>query len=474
VPSLPPKACIARYESEIAVTRAEFNGSHWYLYRVVLVVAVGGFLFGYDLSLISGAILFVQREFSLSPFWTGVVVSSAILGCSLGSAAGAWLSDGIGRKRTLLVACALFAVSAFGCAAATRVEWLIAARIVVGLGVGLASTVSPMYIAELAPPHLRGRLVVMNQLAIVIGLSMAVWATYALSFGEHWRWMFLTQLAPAAVLTFGLLLAPESPRWLAMVRRTPEALAVLIRINGPSLAAAEIVQITNSLSEETGGLKELIRPGVRRALVLGVLVMIFQQINGVNMILLYTPTLFVKAGITAAPDAILNSLYVNVWILLCTVASFALVRRFGRRPILIVGAIVMAVGHGLMYIAFAHRVPVVFVLTAMLVPTGAFTLTLAPVGWVVLSELFPNRIRGTAMAIATAIMFAVSYALSTAFPVLIAWCERQSGSVAGAFLVFVFICLLGAVFVERMLPETKDRTLEEIGRFWLRPGQAAR
>ena len=439
-----------------------------YLYSIVLVAAVGGFLFGYDLSLISGAIIFLKTEFHLTPFSFGAVAGSAILGCPFGPLAGVWLADTLGRKRTLILASLLFMASTIGCAAAGGVMLFSVWRFVGGMGVGLASTVSPMYIAEVAPARLRGRLVVVNQLAIVIGLSLSVFATYLLSFGGHWRWMFATQGVPVLCLMVGLLLAPDSPRWLAIVGRHGEALFVLAKINGRTQAEQDLNDIRRELGEETGGFGELFRPGVRSALIIGVLLMVFSQINGVNMILLYTPTLFMAAGITAAPDAILNSVYIDGWITLCTVIAFWLTRTFSRRSILIWGAIAMAAGHLMMFFSFTCRLPLIMTLGAMLVPTGAFTLTLAPLSWVVLSEIFPNRVRGKAMSLATCAMFAASYATVNVFPMAIEWFKARFGHPGGTFLIFMGVCLACSLFVWRTLPETKDKTLEEIGASWLR------
>jgi sugar porter (SP) family MFS transporter len=458
-------------ETPIHAIPAEESASRVYLYTIVLVAAVGGFLFGYDLSLISGAVIFLEKEFGLTPFWYGVVTGSAILGCPFGPLAGVWLADTLGRKRTLILSSVLFMVSTIGSAAAGGMVAFSFWRFVGGMGVGLASTVSPMYIAEVAPARLRGRLVLVNQLAIVIGLGLSVFVTYLLSFGGHWRWMFATQGLPVVCLMVGLLLMPESPRWLAAVGRHAEALLVLARINGRVQAEKELGEIQRELGKETGSFRDLLRPGVRLAVIIGIVLMVFSQINGVNMILLYTPTLFVKAGITSAPDAILNSVYIDGWITICTVIAFGLTRAFNRRSILICGTIGMAVGHLLMFLSYTYSVPRVVTLAAMFVPTGAFTLTLAPLSWVVLSEIFPNRARGKAMSLATSAMFASSYATVNLFPVVLDAFKDAWGNVGGTFLIFMGICLTCSLFVWWMLPETKDKTLEEIGEFWLRLDQ---
>jgi sugar porter (SP) family MFS transporter len=439
-----------------------------YLYLVTLVAAVGGFLFGYDLSLISGAIIFLTEEFALSPGRMGAVTASAILGCAFGPLMGVWLADNLGRKRTLVLSSLLFMVSTVGCAFAEGMISLLVWRFVGGLGVGLASTVSPMYIAEIAPARLRGRLVIVNQLAIVIGLSLSVYVTYLLSFGGHWRWMFATQGIPVVCLMIGLLFVPESPRWLALVGQTAGAFTVLAKISGRRQAEKELNDIQIELGQESGGFGELLRPGIRFAVVIAVLLMVFSQINGVNMILIYTPTLFKEAGIKEAPDAILNSVIIDTWITICTVIAFWLIRTFTRRSILICGTLGMACGHLLMFLTYTLHWSPFTTRAVMFVPTGLFTLTLAPLSWVVLSEIFPNRIRGKAMSLATSAMFASSYAATNLFPVILDAFKKRFGNPGGTFLIFMGICLTCSLFIWSAIPETKDKTLEEIGEYWLR------
>jgi sugar porter (SP) family MFS transporter len=429
---------------------------------------VGGFLFGYDLSLISGAVIFLKAEWKLTPLWLGMITGSAILGCPFGPLAGISLADRFGRRSTLIFSCILFVISTAGSALAPGIVSFAVWRFIGGIGVGLASTVSPMYIAEVAPAKMRGRLVIVNQLAIVIGLSLSVYVTYLLSFGGHWRWMFATQGVPVLLFLLGLFLVPESPRWLAAMARTPQALKVLARVNGRAHAEQELKDILDELGDETGGFSELWRPGVRTAVAIGIALMVFSQINGVNMILLYTPTLFMEAGLTSAPEAILNSVIITVWITVCTIIAFWLTRQFGRRPILIVGTLAMACGHVLMFLNFAFKLPAALTLAAMFVPTGAFTLTLAPLSWVVLSELYPNRVRGKAMSLAVGLMFLASYITVNLFPMILDRFKTAFGHPGGTFLIFMGICVACSLFVWRKLPETKDQTLEEIGRFWLR------
>ncbi len=442
-----------------------------YLYLVVLVAAVGGFLFGYDLSLISGAIIFLKSEFAFSPGMEGVVMGSAILGCPFGPLMGVWIADSIGRRRTLLLAGILFMASSIGCALAHHIWVFSGWRFVGGMGVGLASTVSPMFIAEIAPAHLRGRLVMVFQLAVGIGLSMSVFVDWILSRGgdpECWRWMFATMGAPVLVFMLGLYCVPESPRWLAAMGRVKEALGVLTRINGTTEADKVLNEIQDELKEESGGFSELRLPGVRLALIIGIALMVYSQIDGCNMIILYSPTLLQAAGIKSASSAIFNSVLLCVWILICTAIAFWLIRVFSRRGILIGGGFGMVIGHILMFLNFTRHLPIAITLAAMCVPIASYVLTLGPLSWIVISEIYPNRVRGKAMCIATCSMFAASFITTLLFPVVRDWFKDQFGQPGGIFLIFAVICAGGTVFVWKLLPETKDKTLEEMGRFWLK------
>ena len=446
-------------------------GSFVYLLTATCIAAVGGFLFGYDLSIISGAVIFLREEWNLTSFWTGVVTGSAILGCPFGALMGVKYADKWGRNKSLLVSAFLFLVSAIGTALPLGMLDFSFWRFVGGLGVGLASTVAPMYIAEISPAHLRGRMVILNQLAIVVGLTLSIFVGYLLSFGGHWRWMFATEILPSVLLGAGLLFAPHSPRWLALRGERAGALAILNRVNGPEKGERELAAIEEELREEHGGVRELFQPGVKRALIIGVLLMVFSQVNGVNMILLYAPVLFMEAGVTNAPDAILNSVYLTSWITLCTVVSFWLTGRFGRRPIIITGTLGMALGQVIMFAKFAYTLPPWASLSGMFIASGAFTLSLAPLSWVILSEIYPNRVRGAAMSLATMAMFTASYITTNVFPMILEYCKNAFGHPGPTFLGFAVICVACSLFVARWLPETKDRTLEEIGLHWLRFGR---
>jgi sugar porter (SP) family MFS transporter len=432
------------------------------------VAAVGGFLFGYDLSIISGALPFLTKHFALDAAGEGWATSSAILGAILGPLAGLWLADAVGRRISLAIAAVCFMATAIGTAVPQSFAEFIIWRIVGGVGVGLAAVISPMYIAEIAPAHLRGRLVTVNQLAIVMGINLAVIASYLLSFGGHWRWMFASEALPVVLLMVGLFFVPESPRWLAARKRNEEALKVLTRINGSAQANKELGEILDELKEESGSFRELLQPGIRLALLIGIVIMIFSQVNGVNMMLLYGPTILVEAGIGTASDAIFFTIFLNLVILVSTLIAFWLVKKFGRREILIAGVLVMALGHLGMAATFFLKASPFLNLAAMFLAAGAFTLSLAPLSWVIVSEIFPNQIRGKAVSLVCMILYLASFVCAQYFPLITNGFQKSMGHPGGAYLIFAGICASCVLFTWRVVPETKGLTLEEIGLFWLK------
>ena len=328
----------------------------------------------------------------------------------------------------------LFGVGAIGTALPRTIGEFNFFRIIGGIGVGLASIVSPMYIAEIAPARIRGRLVTVNQLAIVVGGLCAFVASYFLSFTGSWRWMFASNCVPVLCLLVGLAFVPESPRWLVEKSRLPEALAVLSRANGPAHAQQEMQEIAASLAEETGTYRELFQPGMRIALLIAVVLAVLQQWTGVSILILYSPVVFQKAGFAAASDAILQSLIVNVFNLVCTVTALSLVDRLGRKPLLLAGSAGMALGLFLLGMVFACDLKGIYVLVIFSLCVGAYVMSIAPLAWLIMSEIFPTRIRGKAMSIATISLWLALYLGAQAFPPMVAYFEDRFGSAAGVFL----------------------------------------
>ena len=438
-----------------------------YVYRMALVASTGGFLFGYDLIIIAGALSYIEKEFALTATLRGFAVSSAILGAIVGPLVGLWFAEVIGRKKTLMLAAIVFMLSTVGCAVADSIWQFCGWRFAGGMGIGLAMISSPIYIAELAPPQSRGTLVNVNQLSNVLGINLAVLVSYLFSFyGWGWRWMLASQALPVLVLISGLLLVPESPRWLAARNRLNEALDVLSRINGPEKGAAELAEIKTDLMQEIGSSRELLLPGTRKALLIGIVIMIFSQINGVNMLLLYGPTILAEAGISIGSSAILSSMPVYILIFICTLLAFPLITRYSRRGLLITSAVFMSLGHILMALWLQLHWPPLGILIPMLIGTGAFTLGLAPLSWIIVSEIFPTRVRSKALAVVCFFLFGSSFLTAQLFPVLTDWFTQHHQSPAGVYWLFAGVCLACAVFSWRAVPETKGLSLEEISEFW--------
>ena len=306
-----------------------------HIFFISFVAALGGFLFGYDLVVISGAVLFLKKQFALTSAGLGFATASAILGCIAGPLVGGWLSDRVGRKKALLIANALFAVSAIGTALPRTIDEFNFFRVIGGIGCGLASVASPMYIAEIAPAVIRGRLMLMYQLAIVVGAFASTMVAYFLSFHEAWRWMFASELVPVLIFGVLLLLIPRSPRWLVQKGRLEEAREVLEGIDGPERSEAVLKEIQESILEESGTYSELLQPGIRTAFLVAILLAVFNQWTGWTFIAYYLPILFQKAGFEEASEAIFQYLVVNGINIILTLVSLWLVDRVGPKAALV-------------------------------------------------------------------------------------------------------------------------------------------
>jgi sugar porter (SP) family MFS transporter len=438
-----------------------------YVYLITLVASMGGFMFGYDIVVIAGALPYLSVDFHLTPFMTGVAVSSAYVGSIFGPILGLWFSESIGRRNTMLAACLFFTLSTVGTSLSGGVWWFSLWRFMGGMGIGLAMISSPIYIAELAPAEKRGTLVNINQLSNVIGINLAVIVSFLLSNSEHnWRLMFATQGIPILLLLVGLILIPESPRWLAAHNRSSRAFDVLAKINGRSQAEIELKEIEEELQKEKGGFRELFEPGIRLALFVGVVMMVLSQINGVNLMLLYAPTILNQAGIHFGSNAILSSVPIYLMILVSTIVAFPLIKKFSRRGLVMTSIALMAFGHLLMAITLEMGWPPLMTLIPMIIGTSSFTFGFAPLSWIILAEIFPNRIRGIASAFVCFFLYIGSFVVTLLFPPLTKW--FQAHHVPGyVYLIFACICLSGLMFMWKKLPETKGISLEKIGDFWI-------
>jgi len=433
-------------------------GSIWYVIGISLIAALGGFLFGFDMAVVSGAIPFLEKVFRLQGAGLGWAVSSCILACVLGAACAGKLADVFGRKKVLLVTAVLFSVSAVGAGWAGSFTIFIWYRLLGGLAIGAASGVAPIYVAETAPTRFRGRFVSFYQLAIVVGISASYYSNYFLlrTGDDAWRWMFTAGVVPAGLFFFLLFLVPETPRWLAKSGNEAGALAVLTRIDGADYAQAEMAAIRETLLVKKGRLADLLQPRMLRIVIIGALLGIFSQISGANAVFLYAPKIFSQAG-AGLNDSLFQTSMIGLINFFCTFIPIMLVERAGRRPLLMVGVACMTVAMTLLaYLFFTHATGVI-VLVVVLVYIAAYCSSIACLTWVILSEIFPNRIRGEAMSVANLCLWSANYLLLQTFPMI----EAQFG-IASAFAAYAVICAIILLFVWKFIPETKGKSLEEI------------
>lgn len=455
-----------------------------YVWGIATVAALGGLLFGYDWVVIGGARQFYEVYFHLtSPDVVGWANSCALVGCLVGSLVSGSLADRYGRRRMLLGSAVLFTVSSVLTGWAGSFNAFVFWRICGGIAIGLSSNVSPLYIAEISPAASRGRLVSLNQFAIVVGILLAQIVNWRiaqpippnLSSGQFlhtwnvqsgWRWMFVAVAAPALVFTVASLFLPESPRWLLTRRREEQARDVLRRIGGNRYATAEMAAVERALASESANRsswRELMRPGVRRMLLVGIGLAVLQQWTGINVLFNYAGTVYRSAGYGA------NQIFLDIVItgtinLVFTIVAMLLVDRVGRRRLMLFGCIGIAISHLLCALAYRAAWPPVAVLALTLSAIACYAMTLAPVTWVLISEIFPNRVRAHGVSIAVCALWAASFLLTYTFPLLRGWLGSD-----GVFLGYGIICVIGFLFVAGSVPETRGRTLEEIEAAVARP-----
>ncbi|MCL2097404.1 MAG: D-xylose transporter XylE [Bacteroidales bacterium] len=454
-----------------------------YVIIITLVATIGGLLFGYDTAVISGAVesleVFFINKLGLSKFILGATVSSALIGCIIGGAISGLLSNRLGRKRTLFTAAILFFISALGSAYPETFIFSYGEpsmgllltfnfyRIIGGIGVGLASAVCPMYIGEIAPAHIRGRLVSCNQFAIIFGMLIVYFVNWGIAKGQlsswihdlGWRYMFGSEAIPAGLFGLLILFVPETPRYLALRQRNEKALRVLEKINNSKDKAQEILQEIIQTVSETGKGK-LFSYG-KTVIIIGILLSVFQQFIGINVALYYAPTIFKNLG-AATDSAMLQTIVMGFVNVVFTVLAILTVDKWGRKPLLITGSIGMAIGMfaiaGLSYFNIISMATLVFII----IYTASFMMSWGPICWVLIAEIFPNKIRGQAVAIAVAAQWAANYLISSTYPPMM---ELSSALTYGFYGV---MAVLSAIFVWRMVPETKGKTLEAMEKLWTR------
>ncbi len=449
-----------------------------YLLFLALVSAMGGFLFGYDWVVIGGAKPFYELYFEIDnlPSLQGWAMSSALVGCILGAVLSGFVADKYGRKIPLIFAAALFTLSAFGTGYTDSFTSFIIYRLIGGLGIGLASTLSPMYIAEIAPAKYRGQFVAINQLTIVIGILAAQIANYMIAEpipeilspagileswnGQlGWRYMFWAELIPAGVFFLLMFFVPKSPRFLVKINEDTKAQNVLEKIGGLEYAKHELCNIQQTLKESRTkkiNFSDFNNPRIKPIMIIGVVLAVFQQWCGINIIFNYAEEIFTAAGYSVG-DMLFNIVITGSVNLVFTFVAMRTVDSWGRRKLMLLGSIGLAVVYAILGGAYYFQFTGWPVLLLVIIAIGIYAMSLAPITWVVLSEIFPNRLRGLAMSIATFSLWVASFILTFTFPIL-----NNALGASGTFWVYSGICVLGFLFIQKKLPETKGKSLEEI------------
>lgn len=452
------------------------NNYKIYLGLITMVASLGGLLFGFDMAVISGVLPFVEKQFSLTPLQEGWFVSSALVGCIIGVSFSGDLSDRLGRKMLLFLSAFLFLISAIGCSLVAELNLLIAARLVGGIGVGIASIVVPLYLSEISPAAIRGRLVTFYQLAITVGILLA-YITNSLLLGyseqhagtagagifdlvyiaEVWRGMFSIGTVLALLFVLGLFFVPESPRWLIKKGRLKEGQDILKKINDGREEAIS----TEAEQNENGSYKELFTPKLRKALLLGILLPLFSQLSGINAIIYYGPSILHDAGIDLS-NSFLGQIIFGLANLVFTFIAIWKVDQWGRRPLYLIGTVGATISlfiTGLLF--YLGLTSSIFLIISVTVFLACFAFSIGPLKFVVASEIFPTRIRGKALGISIMVMWVADTIMGQVTPILL----REAGT-AATFWVFAFFCLVAFITVYKLLPETKGKSLEEIETFW--------
>ena len=437
------------------------------VYFAAAFAALGGLLFGYDTGVISGAELFLKNDFTLSTFDLELIVSGVLAGAAAGAMLGGRLADLFGRRRLLIATAIIFGVGAIVCAAATSVVILIVGRIIVGLGIGLSSGTVPVYISEVSPADARGWQVSLFQLAITVGILAAYVVDYAFAAIQGWRWMFGLAVVPAAIFGLGMAFLPESPRWLAGRGHQDRARAMLARIRGTQDVDSELQEIQGSLAhaDEHGRLADLLAPSIRPALVVGIGLAIFQQVTGINTVIYYAPLIIQSAGISSASGAILATAGIGVVNVLMTIVAMWVIDRVGRRPLLLVGIAGMVVTLGLLGLAFhvseKSGTLVWIAVISMMAYVASFAISLGPIFWLLIAEIYPLKIRSSSEGLAAAFNWGSNLLVSLTFLTLL-----QMIGPASTFWLYGLFAVAAWIFSYFQVPETKGRTLEQIEEFW--------
>lgn len=441
------------------MTKIETSYNSKYILGISFISALGGYLFGFDFSVISGALPFLRTTFQLTAAWEGFLTGSLALGCIAGCLFAGKVSEQFGRKPGLITASLIFTVSSLGMAFSPSLTVFLIMRFAAGIGVGMASMLSPMYIAEISPAAIRGRNVAINQLTVVIGILVTNLVNYALANKgtEAWRWMFGLGCIPSLVFFFGVLWLPESPRWLVKANRPGEAESILRKIGDTAFAQNTMTDIKNSL---IGAPKQsyaaVFQKAVRPAVLVGITLAVFQQLCGINIVFNYTSTIFASVGANLDRQ-LFETVAIGIVNLLFTLLAMSQVDKLGRKPLMLIGSLGLAILYILLAVALQQQFNAAFVSVIVLLAIAFYATSLAPVTWVLISEIFPNRIRGIATSVSIVSLWAAYFILVFTFPLL-----AEKLGTYGPFWMYSIICLLGFFFVKFKVKETKGKTLEEL------------
>ena len=428
---------------------------------VAAIASMGGLLFGYDTGVISGALPFLQQSFTLTPGMVGVSTSAVLLGAAFGAASAGFLSDGFGRKWVIVVAALLFVLGALGSAASPSVAALLAARAIIGVAIGTASMLTPLYLAEIAPKGRRGFIVSLNQFCITAGILLSYIVDFCLAdVAGNWRWMLGAGAVPGVILFLGMLTLPDSPRWLAGRGRMDEARRALARMRRPAEVEPELAELRSERQGKTAPWSALLARGARRPLIIGSTLAVFQQVTGINTVIYYAPTIFQSAGMSSASVAILATVGVGLVNVIMTIIAMRLLDRAGRRPLLLWslgGMVAMLVVLAIGFAVGAKGAVALLTVGAVAIYVGFFAIGLGPVFWLLIAEIFPLSVRGRGMSVATVANWAANFIVTLLFPGVVA----SLGS-AAAFSIFAVLSLGAWIYIFAEVPETRGKSLEEI------------
>jgi sugar porter (SP) family MFS transporter len=439
-----------------------------FLILVAVIAAIGGLLFGYDTGVISGAILFITQEFHLTSVTEELTTSAVLLGAILGAIIGGVVTDSIGRRWSIVLGACAFILGTLMAVVAHDDFALVIGRIVVGIAIGVASFVVPMYISEMSPPQVRGTMTSLNQVALTLGILIAYGVDYLFTASANWRAMFAVGLIPSTILLIGMLLMPESPRWLASKHRVDEAQKVLQKVRGTPSVQAELQETADSITaEQGGGLAALEAPALHMPVLIGVGLAILQQVTGINTVIYYAPTIFQAAGFSGASASIAATAGVGAVNLVVTIIAAFLVDRAGRRPLLLISLTGMVLGLVVLGVAFIASngatggwLGTVTVI-GLMVYIAAFAIGLGPVFWLLIAEIYPLNVRATAMSVATVANWGANFLVTVTFLSMV-----NALGQGETFLLFAVVGVGAWIFVQRLVPETKGKSLEEIQAHW--------